>query len=241
MPLPKKVNWFRDLLSQGYFYDGLMAMGSGGLALQKALTPESDGKINWFGFYLALSVAILSLAKAIVAFLKRQKEREIHSLEGCLHTLQALLILGQPKEVELRVTIYVPESADKLAKLVDYVGELEERSKSNSAISAKCGVTGMAYRTKDACFLHRQDTDWETHSTILKKQYGYSAEEIKDLNPGKYSFLAIPMIVQTDGKKVEAVLYLDTNVKDFFPQEKIQLVSCACAGIARFIRKRYTA
>jgi hypothetical protein len=52
------------------------------------------------------------------------------------------------------------------------------------------------------------------------------------------AWMALP-IYDTERQRVEAVLFLDANQRDFFTPERQELVLAGLSGIAVFVGKRY--
>ena len=239
MPIPTTERWFTPLIRESYSYDIAIATLTASLSIYKAVEPDATKGREWAVIGLSAATAILSVAKTVAAYKKRKRDRTTHELEGCLHTLHAMLIQDQPKEIRLRVTIYAPKDEGNLEQVVNYVGEDSERITSGRSFSNKCGAIGVAYRTKEPHKIHRQEADWTRHQAILMKEVGYSKADAEGLNPSIYSCLAIPLVGNEDNSAVRAVVFLDSTGRDFFDDSKTSLACCACGGIARFVRKRY--
>ncbi len=71
------------------------------------------------------------------------------------------------------------------------------------------------------------------------RDWNYTEERARKLNPGVMEWMAVPFY-DGDNDTVIAVLYLDANQRDFFTQERQELVLSAVRGIAVFIGKRYS-
>src|SRR5882672_6302333 len=95
-------------------------------------------------------VALLAgAAKATNAFLARRQARSIHDLEGCLHTLHAVLkaVTQTDGDQGLRVTIHVPvpvRGGQHLEQACDYVCDDLNRSKGTAGrrFSPNSGIIG---------------------------------------------------------------------------------------------------
>lgn len=183
------------------------------------------------------------LAKATFTFQDVWKASTTHDLEGCLHTLHALLLASFPKDQGdpgVRITLHVPvkvKGEQCLEQLCGYVGaETRGKKKSGRRMSAHCGIIGQAFRTGKMQRANRTSTDPEEYMRALQEQWHFSEEQAQAIDLSVMSFIAVPL---PDNSGIVAVLYADAKRQNFFTAQRQKIVEDGCRGIALFIGRRY--
>lgn len=201
---------------------------------------------GWITLIVAVVVTLLGILKAVVSFSEHSRKKSTHELEGCLHTLHALLtesIDENEADPSLRLTIHKPiDKGQRLEQVVGYVGASRSRPGSvGRTFPAQSGVIGVAFREKKFVTANRSNDDYETYVRELKEKWGYIEDDARALNPSSKSWMAVPL-VETDENEttVHGIVYLDSTDPDFFTPERQVYVNAACSGIARFVKRRYS-
>jgi hypothetical protein len=221
------------------------------VAAVKAYSSPTDPR--WWWWTLAACAAgalVVQFFKTRSAFREQAKKDSTHELQGCLHTLETVL-LGPDLEpakrqaAGLRLTVYVPHDADTLEQAMEYVGDQRTPEKTaGRKQKTSLGVVGRAYRdaisnpAKHASFSDArvQPDDYEAFLNQMIRDYGYSREEARKLNELTQSWFAFAIVA--DGK-VEGVLYCDSRKADFFTTARQEDIRHAMVGIAYFVHLRY--
>jgi len=74
----------------------------------------------------------------------------------------------------------------------------------------------------------RVSDDYEAYVRELISDWNYTEERARKLNPGAMEWMALP-IYDPERQRVEAVLFLDVNQRDFFTADRQELI---LAGLA---------
>jgi len=165
-------------------------------------------------------------------------------LLGALHVLHKSVAhacsINLAQGEDLRVTVHrvVPplESAEQLEQIVPYVGGAGGGA--GRIFSIRSGITGLAIRKgKPMAATRVSDKDAE-YREELKVKWSYTDNDAKALSSDRRSFMAIPIL----GKDaVQAVVYLDSNKADAFPEGTTiaGLIVAACSGLNEYCNARY--
>lgn len=211
-----------------------------GASQRYAASPEQDSHGVFFGGVIIVGFIqfVASTAKLIATARSSGNEDQIHSLEGCLHTLHAMLLstVQDDSEPNIRVTVHVPcAKKDELIQVLDYVGDQRAKNTAGRRFKVQSGIVGLAYRNGEMHFASRQNDDYEAFIRELVKSWGYIDSDARKINPATRSWLAVPLC-PSQTSKGDAVVYVDSTLPEFFePQERRDLVVTACGGIARFV------
>jgi hypothetical protein len=185
-----------------------------------------------------IGVWISTAVKQAISLAAAQKNESIHELEGCLHTLHAVLDPdSQDPAVTVRLAIHVPVS-DTLEQVTEYIGVPPKAGRRGRRYSANAGIIGKAFRENEVLVGRRVNDDYEMYLQELVRDWNYTPEQARLLNPGVMEWMAVPFF-DPDRQRVGAVLYLDASKRDFFTAERQETVLSAVNGIAVFIGKRY--
>lgn len=237
MPIPRRPRGLRWIFQQTSTYSVLIALFAFPVGLASAWNYWSQNRpvIAALVFLGIVGVLCFSVARDIVGLAHARKNESTHELEGCLHTLHSVLAPGACK---LRVAIHVPVE-EKLEQVTEYIGDTPKPGRVGRRFSANAGIIGKAFREREVFVAHRVNDDYESYVHELIKEWNYTDQQARKLNPGAMSWMAVPLY-DAEQNRIDAILFLDATHRDFFTPERQELVLAAARGIARFIGKRYT-
>lgn len=161
-------------------------------------------------------------------------------LSAFVQTLHAVALeVGAPDSDDvwkLRVTIYRPDpkKKDELQRCVPYAGGDEDGV--GRTFKNNCGVIGKAYQSRKVTLAKRENDDFNMFVEEMIENYGIPREDAKTLRPDRMAWLAIPLIGE---KEPVGVVFMDSNDKEFFSTEVVDLAVAATEGIAGYVRKIY--
>jgi hypothetical protein len=228
IPVPNKVWVFKH----AGFWDMIAALAALTTSLGEAI---QEKKATWSVVGIA-AIGILLICKSVAAFNAKRKEQSRHELEGCLHTLHAILT-GGDEAASVRLTIHVPINDSQLQQALNYVGDPADKKTEGRKFSCKSGVIGKAFIQQQP-FAFKRTGSLEEYIKELKSEYNFMESEVKQLNTQRLSGLAVPIPMEQE-KPVEGILYLDSKDAEFFTEHRVNLVVTAAAGIATYVAKRY--
>jgi len=238
MPIPRQPRGVRWILGQTATYDILIALFAAVIGLSSAWNYVSNGRTS-----LAVATGLGTAGVLVFAAVKHglglaaaRKKQSSHELEGCLYTLHA--VLAPIPSARIRLAIHVPVG-EMLEQVTDYIGDQPKPERIGRQFPANSGVIGKAFREKKMFVGRRVNDDYEWFVRELIRDWSYTEERARKLNPGVMEWMAVP-IEDTDRQRVEAVVFLDSTTRGFFTPERQQLVAVAVEGIAIFIGRRYT-
>jgi hypothetical protein len=236
MPIPATPTGWRWALAQPSTYGILIAAFAAPIGFSSALNYANQGRA-----LLALTVATgtagvlaFTVVQHIVGLRAARRKESIHELEGCLHTLHA--VLRPPPQCRLRVALHRPVS-DALEQVTEYVGDKPKAGRVGRRFPNNAGIIGKAYREGDTFVAKRVNDDYEAYVRELITDWNFTEERARLINPGAMAWMASPLV---EGGSVEAILYLEVNQRDFFTAERQEIVLAATRGIAVFVRRRYS-
>jgi hypothetical protein len=248
----KETNWQKFRRSTSFFDPWSAFLGAGPAAVAAYKTYSSPADPRWWWWTLAACAGgalVVQFFKTRSAFREQAKKDSTHELQGCLQTLETVLLgpdLEPAKRLEagLRLTVYVPYNDDTLEQAMEYVGDHRTPGKTaGRKQKTSLGVVGRAYRdaisnpAKHESFSDaRMQPDYEAFLSQMIREYGYSREEAKKLNELTHSWFAFAIVA--DGT-VEGVLYCDSRKADFFTAARQEDIRHAIVGIAYFVHLRY--
>ncbi len=126
-----------------------------------------------------------------------------------------------------------------LEQVTEYIGDKPKRGRIGRQYPANAGIIGKAYRERDVFVGRRVNDDYDAYIQELVKDWNYTEERARLLNPGAMEWMAVPFY-DAERQRVDAVLYLDANERHFFSSERQEIVLSAVSGIAVFIGRRYS-
>jgi hypothetical protein len=195
-------------------------------------------------FYFLTCIAYLAVAcQSFFQWRNRKTEVQCHELAGCLYTLHSVLTVdaGEGEGAHnLRITIHrALDDGEKLVQILDYVGDGRGGPTAGREFLANCGSIGQALRTKEAVLGKRTEIDYEKYVDELVRIWHYTEVQARKMNHQTMSWSSVPLALEGNGSRIEAVLYLDSTNPDFFTEERLNAILAASVGIARFVKKRY--
>jgi hypothetical protein len=241
MRIPRQRQGARWLFTQPPTYDFLIVTLASVVGFSAAVNYAAQGRRR-----LAIAVGaatigvwVFTVVKQLITLAATRKNESIHELEGCLHTLHAVLDpASSDPPVTLRLAIHVPVK-DMLEQVTEYIGVDPKPGRRGRQYSANAGIIGKAFRENDVFVAHRSNDDYEMYLQELVEDWNYTPEQARHLNPGVMEWMAVPFY-DVDSQRVNAVLYLDASKRDFFTPDRQETILSAVNGIAVFIGKRYS-
>jgi hypothetical protein len=85
----------------------------------------------------------------------------------------------------------------------------------------------------------RANDDYELYLQELITEWNYTPDQAQRLNPAAMEWMAVPLY-DADHDRVEAILFLESNKRDFFTPARQEVVLLAVSGIAVFVGRRYS-
>jgi hypothetical protein len=160
-------------------------------------------------------------------------------LEGCLYALHAVLT-PEWGDGTLRIAFHVAvQRGAQLEQVTEYVGAPPKAGRIGRRFPSNAGIIGAAYKDNENYVGQRDNDDPAAFVAELIQVWGYSKELAPLLNRSVYSWMAVPFN-DPERQEVQGVLYLDSTDREFFTDERQELILQSVSGIARFIGKRYT-
>jgi hypothetical protein len=196
-------------------------------------------------FSCATTLALgASVVKAWITLRGQMGCKVAHELEGCLHTLHAILMStadSAAPDPGLRITVHKPvKNGEQLEQILDYVGASRSRAATAGRRQpATAGIIGVAMTRQQTADAKRTSSDYEAYVQELQREWRYTEEQARALNPASMSWLAIPLMEVIDGRSlVRGIVYLDSTDPEFFTADRKLLAETASKGIARFLKSR---
>ena len=104
---------------------------------------------------------------------------------------------------------------------------------------AQSGVIVYALRCKEPIVAARKNDNYDAYVQELISTWHYTEADARRCNAGTKSWLAIPLLSVESDPEVVGIVFIDSNHENLFTDEIGEDCAAMCAGIARFIRKRY--
>ena len=125
------------------------------------------------------------------------------------------------------------------SKFCDYAGSDPARCENTvgRTVPSNTGVIGRACQTSKMAVAKRVSDHPAAHIDDLVKNWGFSSKAARAVDPTLRAWMAMPL--STPERGVEVVLCADAQQRDFFTDDRQQVVLGGCAGIALFARQRY--
>lgn len=241
MAIPRPKRGWRWLLTQAATFDIAIA----GFAAVVGLTSAVNYGLQrhpWLAAVVGgatVIVLVLAAVRGVITLKEASKKESTHELEGCLHTLHAVLDPAEDQvSGRLRLALHVPVG-DMLEQVTEYIGDRPKPGRVGRRFPANAGIIGSCYRTNAHLVASRAGITYQEYVQELVNDWNYTEERAKKLNPATMAWMAVPFYDRDRGR-VDAVLYLDSQLADFFSETRQELVLAAVNGIAVFIGKRYT-
>jgi hypothetical protein len=233
--IPRPPRGPRWIFAQTPTYDVVIVLFASVAGLSSAWNFWSQNRLAPALLALAGTVGVLvfSVIKQAVGLAAARKKQSTHELEGCLHTLHAVLA---PETCRLRLAIHVPLDGE-LEQVTEYIGDTTT-GKVGRRFPANAGIIGKALRENGAFLAERVNDEYEAYVRELITDWNFTEAQARRVNPGAMTWMAVPLYDQQG--RADAILFLDANERDFFTPERQELVLAAVRGIAVFVGKRYT-
>ena len=240
MGIPRPKTGWRWLVAQTATFDLATAGFTAIVGLTSAINYAFAGRPVFAATISAATVCVLllTIAKNTVALNQARQKDSVHELEGCLHTLHAIL---DPTAIDYpgreRLANHVP-AAESLEQITEYIGD-EQRGRIGRRFPANAGIIGKAYLEQDVFLGRRLNDDYDLYIEELVRDWNFTREHARRINPGVMEWMAVP-IFDRDRNRVQAIVYADSNRRGFFTPEQQELILAAVNGIALFVGKRYS-
>lgn len=241
MGIPRPRKGIRWLFSQASTLDILSAVFACIIGINSALNYASQGRTGaaWTVAIATVAVCVLSVVKNGMGLAAARKKDSLHELEGCLYTLHAVLDPASAvPPVTLRLAVHVPVG-DLLEQVTEYIGVTARQGRIGRRFPSNAGIIGKAYRENEVIVGRRINDDYELYLQELIREWNYTPEQARELNPAAMEWMAVPFY-DADHGHVDAILYLDASKRHFFTPARQEIVLQAVSGIAVFIGKRYS-
>lgn len=218
-----------------------------------ALVSLADPAKRILGWWLAGATAWLALASAVKVLhaatqdRDRKRVRQYDGLRGSLWVLYGTVRraagLANPWDGTLRITIHrtMPASSgrggiEELEQLLPYVGGTG--APAGRRFSIRSGVIGKAARKKAVIAVVCESENYQDFVKELVREWAYTEDEARKLTPDRRAWMAVPILAADES--VAAVVYLHSNVRDFFTPALVQLIVNSCHGITSYVREVYS-
>lgn len=243
-----ETRWQKFRKTTAPFDAAAAILGGGGFAATAAAAfARGDQVWGGVGIILAFAAVGLQLAKARATYLEQVRKDSTHELQGCLHTLETILLgpdMANRAAAGLRLTIHRPDGRGSLEQVMEYVGNRRATDKTvGRKLPETVGVIGQAYREAqldpgklEVFHDFRTGPDHDAFVAQMVRDYSFSRKAAERLHPATMSWVAIA--IPNEGG-VEGVLYCDSKQADFFTDARKEDILHATAGIAYFIGLRY--
>jgi hypothetical protein len=240
MSIPRPRSLWRWLFAQPTSYAFVVAAFVSVVSITSAVDFWSQNRprmaaVNVIAVAMILAATFVQHGLTLAA---ARKKDSTHELEGCLYTLHAVL-LPPGSACTLRLAVHVPvPKTDFFEQVTEYIGDKPKPGRIGRRFPINAGIIGRAYNEKDAFVGRRANDDYQGYVQELVKDWNYTEDRAKLLNPGVREWMGVP-IYDAGRDTVEAVLFLDATERDFFTEDRQETVLAAVSGIAVFIGKRY--
>lgn len=234
--------WLIELLTS---VPAVIAMGVS--AAQILRDPKQPKVLVWVLSGVAVWISVATVVKIIRAKHKdkqRQRKESPIGLEGCIHTLHAVISQrcgikpGDKRDCRIAIHRIVPcEPEPKLLEQVtSYIGGKGDGK--GRSFSINSGIIGKVARTGEPYVAARENDDHEKFIAELVSIWGYTESEARELTSDRKAWMAVPLGGENPGETI-GIVYLDSNDEALFMPEIRELVIESCVGVARFINQTY--
>jgi hypothetical protein len=254
-PFDSKPRWYATELATTLFA-AVPAFLTGAGGVIEGVRKGAPGVLE-LGVGVLVALAVGTVFKAVRSHYKDAREaarRSPRDLEGCLHTLHAAVLAMRDLRYDdksiakLRVTLFrVVESQDLAEQILPYVGG--GGGAEGTKVSRRSGIVGRAILRGQPAGTIR-DGSFDDYVSLLVNEYATPIEEARQLDDGRFAFVAIPLNDPSTGRVV-GVVYMDSPDRTFFsrpghPRDLVsevfvQKIVGACAGLLAYAALRYPA
>lgn len=210
---------------------------------------ETKRNLGIVGIIAAVWIFLAGIIKIFQASKQDSEESLKYNFEGIKASLVTLHELvsemqnfneADRNNGKFRVTMHRVDPSGKaneeMEQLIPYIGG--EGGEAGRKFSIRSGIIGKVLREKLPYRASRQNDDREAFVQELVTAWSYPEAEARNLSEDRKSWMAIPILNKQTNVAI-AIIYLDSNKKDFFNEEVIELVLASSKGIAKFIEERY--
>ena len=247
--LPRARNALTKFFLKPVAYEFIVAwfalLGGAANAIRAFATPEAGRGDHW-----AVAVGLLWAAAALGGFIftllrslasywaVNDATDGLVGAVTCLQFTMEALYRGEASP-RLRITIYHPVGTEKLEQVIDYVGDSRGGGRAGRIRSARAGVIGAAYRSREARVANRSNDDLEAYVREMVNEWSYTEEEARTLSPETRSAFAVPL-QESSTSPLIGILFLDAVVPNFFAKRQQAAALLASSAIARYAAVRYS-
>ena len=193
-------------------------------------------------------VTVIKVANEVAETKEAKKKQQHEGLRGAVRVLYSMLMaqagLEESRDGQLRITIHrvippeeKPKRGEELEQILPYFGSNDNGLHRRFSVSV--GIIGRMVREKEKepLFATRENEDPSAFIKELVRNWGFTEVDARNVSSDRRTWLAVP--VTSNEKEVIAVIYLDSNQRDFFTKPIIQSVVNGCEGIVSYIREKY--
>ena len=235
----RPLSWFDRVAAGDFLLESVIAIASSATAFITGVKtyrgPVDDRSIAVAYFAAGILALVFLVARAWKKNRQAQNTRELHSLDGMLHAIHAILTEMTPKTADhgLRICVFIPGKTQGMVhQICDYVG-VAERYGRNRDLSSRCGVVGAAFRTGQVQYDKLPNgTSLIDH---LVAEHGFDRSEAATMQQDRKSWAAVPVGA---APAIEAVIFLDSAKADFFGKNghtRRKILEASTVGVANFI------
>jgi hypothetical protein len=129
-------------------------------------------------------------------------------------------------------------TSDPLEQLLPYIGG--DGKPPGRRFSIRSGIIGKAVREKTPYASFRENDNHEAFIKELVANWSYTEHDARQVTSDRQAWMAIPIFGSpTSASGVVAVVYLDSDQRNFFSKQVQKLALHAASGIATYIDERY--
>jgi hypothetical protein len=255
LPFDSKPRWYATELATTLFA-AVPAFVTAVGGVVEGVRKAAAGVLE-LGVGVLVALAVGTIFKAVRSHYKDAREvarRSPQDLEGCLHTLHAAILAMRDLPYDdtaiakLRVTLFrVVESEDMAEQILPYVGG--GGGAEGTKVARRSGIIGRAILRGEPAGTIR-DGSFDDYVWLLVKEYATPLDEARQLDDGRFAFVAIPLNDPSTGRIV-GVVYMDSPDRTFFSRPErprdlvsdvfVQRIVGACAGLLAYAELRYPA
>lgn len=226
--------WRQRWLNLGVLSDSILALTPAlGASVGGVKLLDSVPWLAWLSFIGGAAASLIMMCKVWTRNRTLQGDRELHALDGALHTLHAIL---DKNGSDLRICVFVPKpkKPDIAHQITDYVGVVEPYGRGRD-LSCRCGVVGLAFRTGQAQYSRLPNNVSVVDHLVAA--FGFDRSEASQMHQDRKSWAAMPVGAPN---KVVAVIFLDSSDANFFGNASSSCrkeIEAAAIGVANFIAR----
>jgi hypothetical protein len=198
------------------------------------------------GIVWLVGVTGIKVANEVAEAKEAKKKRQHEGLRGAVRVLYSMIMaqagLEDNHDGQLRITIHrvipseeKPKRGEELEQILPYFGSNDDGL--HRRFSVNVGIIGRVVREKEPLFATRENEDPGAFIKELVRNWGFTEADARSVLNDRRAWLAVP--VTSNEREVIAVIYLDSNHRDFFTSSIIQSIVNGCEGMVSYIREKY--